>query len=176
MKADRWQEISTLFKSALALEPNQRAAYLQEVCGDASLRHEVESLIAAHEQAGSSMPALEVAARMVAKEPSTVSLGSSIGRYKIIGTLGTGGMGKVYLAEDTRLGRKIALKLLPEEFVKDKNRLSRFEREARAAPALSHPNVCTIHEVGETEDGHHYIAMEYIEGRSLYHRISGHSY
>jgi serine/threonine protein kinase len=109
----------------------------------------------------------------LANEPFTVSLGSSIGRYKIIGTLGTGGMGKVYLAEDTRLGRKIALKLLPEEFVKDKNRLWRFEREARTASALSHPNVCTIHEVGETEDGHHYIAMEYIEGRSLDHRISG---
>src|SRR5256714_14586123 len=90
-----------------------------------------------------------------------------MGRYKIVSALGAGGMGEVYLAPDTRLGRKIALKLLPTHFTTDKDRLRRFEQEAHAASTLSHPNVCVIHEVGETENARHFIAMEYIDGVTL---------
>src|SRR2546423_3120962 len=96
-----------------------------------------------------------------------------MGRYKIVSALGAGGMGEVYLAPDTRLGRKIALKLLPTHFTTDKDRLRRFEQEAHAASTLSHPNVCVIHEVGETENGHHYIAMEFVDGVTLRRRLAG---
>src|SRR5205085_11664368 len=100
-------------------------------------------------------------------------LGQAIGPYKIVTALGAGGMGEVYLAHDPRLGRKIALKLLPAHFTTDKDRLRRFEQEAHAASTLSHPNVCVIHEIGETEHARHYIAMEYIEGVTLRRHLSG---
>ncbi|HUE83129.1 MAG TPA: protein kinase [Pyrinomonadaceae bacterium] len=98
--------------------------------------------------------------------------GQKINQYKIISALGAGGMGEVYLAEDTSLMRKVALKFLPDIFTQDKRHLTRFEREARAVAALSHPNVCTIHEVIETEDGRHCIVMEYVEGATLRERIA----
>jgi serine/threonine protein kinase/Tfp pilus assembly protein PilF len=93
--------------------------------------------------------------------------GQLISHYQVIQLLGVGGMGEVYLAEDTRLGRRVALKLLPASFTTKTDRVRRFEREARAASSLSHPNVCMIHEVGEAEDGRHYIVMEYVEGVTL---------
>src|SRR5687768_13396819 len=98
-------------------------------------------------------------------------IGKSIAHYKIISLLGKGGMGEVYLAQDTRLGRKVALKLLPLPLSKDKDRLRRFEREARSASALNHPNVCVVHEIGETPDGRRFIAMEYINGLTLRQRL-----
>lgn len=173
-KADRWQTIDRLFHSTLSCAPEKRAGFLSQACGDdEALRVEVESLLRAHEQDGSflDLPAYEVAADFLADAFGGLFAGQQIGPYKIISPLAAGGMGEVYLAQDSRLGRKIALKLLPPDFARDQHRVRRFAQEARAASALNHPNVCVIHEVGKTSDGRHFIAMELIEGITLRERI-----
>ena len=98
--------------------------------------------------------------------------GSRLDAYEIVRPLGSGGMGEVWLATEVRLGRKVALKILPADVTRDPLRVERFEQEARAASALNHPNVCTIHALGETSEGQHYIAMEYVEGETLRQRLS----
>lgn len=150
--------------------------FLDEACGgDESLRQQVEVLLTAHEEAGSFIerPAFEVEARSVADDQDESVVGQTIGHYKIISTLGVGGMGEVYLAQDTRLGRMIALKLLPVAFTRDTDRLRRFQQEARAASALNHPNIVSIYEVGQIDD-RHFIASEFVDGETLRHHISGH--
>src|SRR3954452_5697933 len=97
--------------------------------------------------------------------------GSRLDAYELVRPLGAGGMGEVWLATEERLGRKIALKLLPTDLTSDISRVNRFEQEARAASALSHPNVCTIHALAQTAEGQHYIAMEYVEGQTLRNRL-----
>jgi len=176
-----WERIETVFHAALELEPAARGAYLAEACaGDEELRREVESLLAyENETAGFiQKPALEVAANALAADareadqPKTVS--QQIGAYRIIEPLGKGGMGEVYLAFDPRLGRKVAIKLLPAEFTADADRVRRFEQEARAASALNHPNIITIHEIGQAspeECGARYIVEEYVEGETLRQRM-----
>lgn len=174
-KADRWETIDRLFHSTLACAPEKRVGFLSQACGDdEALRVEVESLLRAHEQDGSflDLPAYEVAADFLADAFGGLLAGQQIGPYKIISSLASGGMGEIYLAQDSRLGRKIALKLLPPDFAKDQHRVRRFAQEARAASALNHPNVCVIHEVGKTSDGRHFIAMELIDGITLRERIS----
>src|SRR5829696_8915502 len=99
--------------------------------------------------------------------------GSRLADYEIVRPLGAGGMGEVWLATELRLERKVALKLLPADLTRDPVRVQRFEQEARAASALSHPNVCTILALGETSDGEHYIAMEYVQGETLRKRTAG---
>src|SRR3989304_3540890 len=99
---------------------------------------------------------------------------SVISHYRIVRQIGKGGMGEVFLAQDTKLDRQVALKILPAEFAEDKDRMSRFVREAKSASALNHPNIITIHEIGEI-DGRHFIATEYIEGETLQTRLKGQS-
>lgn len=169
MTPERWQQIEKLYQAALDHAESRRATFLSQACaGDTELRREVESLIWSHEQAGSFIvePALRVAAKMLAADQSSSLVGAMFSHYRIESLLGVGGMGEVYLAEDTSLNRKVALKLLPAHFTKDAERLYRFEREARAASALNHPNIITIYEIGEV-DGHHYTATEFIDGVTL---------
>ncbi len=175
MKPERWQRINELYYSALECEESQRPSFVERACGsDEELRREVEALLAAHNQAGSFLtaPALHVEAEAIAADKTASLLGRQIGHYQVLSLLGAGGMGEVYLAEDTRLGRKIALKFLPREFTQDRERVRRFEREARAASALNHPNILTIFEIGEVE-GAYFIATEFIDGQTLRERLAG---
>jgi eukaryotic-like serine/threonine-protein kinase len=167
---DRWQRIKEIFISAQARPPAERSDYLDEACqDDPSVREEVETLLAADADNDDflSSPAVEFAEGMLAGEPSEFPAGQKIGRFKILCSLGMGGMGQIYLADDENLGRKIALKLISRDFAADPHRVHRFEQEARAASALNHPNVCVIHDVGKTETGRHFIAMEHIQGITL---------
>jgi serine/threonine protein kinase len=178
MTPERYKEVGRLYRAALELEPARWAAYLAEVCGgDEALRQEVESLLD-YEARGERLidqPALKAAARAMAEDqaPSPVPslAGQSIGHFRILSLLGTGGMGQVWLAEDAHLNRKVAIKLLPAEFTADAERMRRFALEARAASALNHPNIMTIHEIGEAEKMH-YIVTEYVKGETLRQRLT----
>lgn len=168
MDPERWQRIKEVLHSALERAPQERAAFVNDACaGDSSLRSEVEALLASHEQAGSFIesPAFELMADSMADQADLLA-GQSLGHYQVIALIGAGGMGEVYLAEDTRLGRKIALKVLTTHFTLDSERLRRFQQEARAASALNHPNILTIHEIGQI-DSRHFMVTEFIEGKTL---------
>ncbi|MCA1630342.1 MAG: protein kinase [Acidobacteria bacterium] len=175
MDVGRWQKTKSLFHDALEREGAARAAFLDAACaGDAGLRREVEALIAAHEESGEFLdaPAYEAATAILADERvPALTEGRRLGHYRIVGVVGEGGMGKVYRALDERLGREVALKLLADSFVRDADRLRRFKQEARAASSLNHPNILTIHEIGE-EGERNYIATELIEGETLRRRIA----
>src|SRR5688572_15350071 len=165
----RWEQIKGLFHATLEHEHAQRPSFLARACADdAPLRHEVESLLASHEQAESFIetPASDVAAALLDEEQPGLVAGQMVGHFRIMDVLARGGMGEVYLAEDTKLGRKIALKLLPPEFTINADRVRRFEQEARAASALNHPNIVTIHEIGQT-DSLNFIAIEFVDGKTL---------
>jgi serine/threonine protein kinase/Tol biopolymer transport system component len=165
------QKMNALLESALKLDPAERSSFLNRACaGNPSLRQEVETRLVAHAKTPVSDDVSS--ARQSKSQPDTgVVVGELISHYKIVSFLGRGGMGEVYLAQDSRLGRKVALKLLPKALSNDEERLRRFEREARSASALSHPNVCVIHEIGETAEGRPYISMEYIDGETLRRRF-----
>ena len=175
MTRERWQRIDQLFHAVLERDPSEQEAFLDEACGgDGDLRHEVATLLAAEAEADTvklKLPA-EVAAEMVAEDQTRPIIGQRIGRYKILSLLGAGGMGDVYLAEDKRLGRKVALKLLKESFIQDAERVRRFEQEARSASALNHPNILTIHEISEADELQ-FIATEFVEGQTLRQRLKG---
>src|SRR5215217_2037264 len=176
---ERWQRIKEIFHAAQERTPAERTSFLKEVCGDdASIREEVEALLTA--DAGNddflSSPAYEFAAGLLASEATEFSAGQKVGPYEILCSLGAGGMGQIYLAHDAKLGRKIALKLISREFATDARRVLRFEQEARAASALNHPNVCVIHEIGITDSGRHFIAMEYIQGITLRDQLARGTY
>ena len=170
-----WQQVKDIFEGALESEGAQREAFLDRACSsDVELRREVESLLRSYGQAGSFMeaPAVALAAESFVGEQKKLLVGQRVKHYQVIGPIGEGGMGEVYLAKDTILGRRVALKVLPDFVVKDPDRLRRFKQEARSASTLNHPNVCVIHEIGETEDGRPFIAMEHIEGVTLRQRMN----
>ena len=173
MEPERWLQVEALYLAAMEREPSHRSAFLAGVCAeDEALRSEVESLISFHERASNFIetPALEVAARLESESQNYSLIGQSLGPYRIFALLGAGGMGEVYRAWDTRLGRQVALKLLPPHSTEDARRVQRFRHEARAASALNHPNIITIHEIGEVETAVgtlHFIATEFIEGHTL---------
>ena len=175
MNDERWRQVERIYHSTLEKKADERSGFLDQECeGDEPLRREIESLLSYETEAKSFIesPALELAARMMADQQfSRVSIGEMINHYKIISHIGMGGMGEVYLAEDTRLRRNVALKFLPMIFTQEGTHLRRFELEARAVAALSHPNVCTIHEVVKTEKGRHCIVMEYVDGMTLRERM-----
>src|SRR5438132_4609532 len=173
MKPERWQQVDELYHAALERPAESRADFLRSACGDdEELRDEVESLLGFKSKAEDFIekPALEIAAKAVAADSGTSVIGKQIGNYQIISLLGQGGMGEVYLAQDTRIGRKVAIKFLPEYLAADERARKRLVKEAQAAAKLEHPNICGIHEVGE-ENGRSFIVMQYIEGETLDNRI-----
>lgn len=175
MTPERYHKIGELFHEALELEADERALFLHRECtGDAELRREVESLLRSHEEGGGviDQPALSVAAELFAEDSNGQVVGQTLaGRYRALALLGAGGMGRVYLAEDAELGRRVALKFLPEHLTHDAEQVRRFRQEARAASALNHPNIITVYGIVE-EGGTSVIASEYIEGETLRERLS----
>ena len=151
MTPERWQQISGLFHAVLERDASERSAFLAQACdGDPSLRCEVESLLASHGEAESFIesPVYEVAAPMFVDDRSRFQNGERVGPYQVTGHIGTGGMGEVYRAKDARLGRDVAIKVLPSAFANDTDRVRRFEQEARAAGVLNHPNILAVYDVG----------------------------
>ena len=169
MPPERWQQIETVFHEALGCEPAKRKAFLEAECaGDEPLRHEVESLLSSLGEADDFIetPPGDIAAELLGTNRAVLELGQQIENYRIVRQLGSGGMGEVYLAEDIRLKRKVALKLLPAHFTVNPDRVRRFEREARAASALNHPNIVTIYQIGQSV-ATHFIATEFVDGKTL---------
>jgi eukaryotic-like serine/threonine-protein kinase len=197
MTPDEWRRLEQVYHEALELPSGDRANFLARAsAGDEVLRRKVEALLKSHDEGGGFLDkhALEVAARAaavhqaglrggqpigddripsfgaVAHDPDGSLIGKMIGPYRTFGLRGAGGMGEVYLAEDTRLDRRVALKILPRDMRLDEDRMRRFMREAKAASALNHPNVATIYDIGES-GGMRFIAMEYVEGETLAEKI-----
>jgi len=185
MTPEQWQHVRDVLAEALERKAEDRPAFLDGACSwDPWLREEVELLLSSAEEARSFLesPALRSTA-LIPEDEVDVLVGGGMGQtqsllgkqvdpYRILSLLGAGGMGQVYLAEDPRLGRMVALKILPAELASDPDRLRRFVREAKAASSLKHPNVAAIYEMGES-NGLHFIAMEHVEGQTLASKISG---
>jgi eukaryotic-like serine/threonine-protein kinase len=181
MTPERWQQIEQVFYAALEHAPAARAKFLDRAClDDLELRARIEALLAADEKAAGfieeaplagAISAIVSQSEVASRGSSERLLGRRIAHYEIQSLLGTGGMGEVYLANDLNLGRPVALKILPSQFTEDVAQVRRFAREARSASALNNPNIITIHEIGQ-EDGLHFMATEFIEGRTLRERLA----
>src|SRR5262245_49921332 len=174
MTPARWQKVKEIFQAALDLAPAERSAFVSKACSDdEAVRNEVESLISSNDRTGKFIdaPAYEDAAQLFAVDRTELKPGQMIESYEIVSFISRGGMGEVYLAHDKRLGRRVALKLLPSGVTKDSNRLRRFEQEARTVSALNHPNIITIFEI-HTIDSSLMIATEFVKVATLRHRLA----
>jgi TolB-like protein/predicted Zn-dependent protease len=174
MTPARFQTIEEIYRAVLDQHPDEISAFLDKACeGDEVLRHKVEALLASRERAASFIEtsAVGLAAKIIQNGEAESLVGHTIGHYKISESIGTGGMGEVYLATDVVAGRKAALKLLPLRFTGDAERLKRFQQEERAVVGLNHPNILTVYEIGE-DHSIHYIASELIEGETLHDRLT----
>jgi len=173
MEVERLKQIEDIYHAALEIPPGKRESFFKEFCGeDENLRREVESLLTFDKTFDKFVdtPPESLAAEMFSEQKKEANfISSEFGRYKIKKLLGEGGMGKVYLAEDTELERLVALKTLPADFSNDQTRVRRFIREAKAVSALNHPNILTIYEIGNFQNLH-FIATEYIKGETLRQR------
>jgi TolB-like protein/Flp pilus assembly protein TadD len=173
MPSERWRTCTDIFHDALARAPDERSAFLERSCaGDPDLRKQVETLLKYHDEAGEfiASSAAAEAPELLTEDPDAL-IGQQLGNYRIDGVLGVGGMGVVYLGHDERLGRKVGLKLLPRSLVNDETQLERLKFEARTVSGLNHPNIVTVHEIGQA-DSTHFIAIEFIEGVTLRERIA----
>src|SRR6266581_537309 len=174
MTPARFQTIEEIFLAAVEQEPGQVSAFLDTACeGDAVLRREVEKLLASDQRAVRFIErsTIGLATKIIENGQADLLVGQTFGHYKISKRIGSGGMGDVYLANDMTAGRKAALKLLPERFTSDAERLKRFQQEAHALVGLNHPNILTVYEIGE-DHSTHYIASELIEGETLRQRLT----
>lgn len=173
MTPERWEQIGRLYEQVSEMAPDERSRFLDRACrGDVELRREVESLLAAEDAVGDfiAAPALKDAAELLTAETPGSLVGKQIGHYQILSFVGAGGMGEVYAAQDPRLGRKVAIKLLLAGVSHDADRLRRFAQEARAVGMLNHPNILTVHDVGAYQDAP-YIVSELLEGQTLRERL-----
>lgn len=174
MTPDQWQKIDEVFQRAVTLDASERGIFLDEVCAeDQFVRSRVEAMLASDATGWDliEQTALEAGAPLFAVEQDQLESGQRIRHYEILRLIGRGGMGEVYLAQDQKLNRHIALKLLPCDYAKHRDRLRRFEHEAKAVSALNHPNILTIHELGEI-DGQPFIATEFVDGETLRQRMT----
>ncbi len=170
--SQRWDNCTEIFNAAVAQPPHERPAFLEGSCdGDEALRRQVEVLLQYHNRSGDFLatPAFALAPELLLSDPAAL-VGQHLGGYRVDAIAGAGGMGVVYLACDERLGRKVALKLLPPSIAADPAELERLQREARTASALNHPNIVTIHEIGQADDIE-YVATEFVEGITLRERM-----
>ncbi len=169
MNRNEWQKVKKIFDAALELAPNRRKLFLDKSCGDDDgLRREVEKLLAsfADDSFMEQPAAREVASVIIKAETKNLEAGKRFGHYEIIEQIGAGGMGEVYLAQDKKLDRKVAIKILNDQFSRHESNLNRFIQEAKAASSLNHPNILVIHEIGESEDAY-YIVSEFVQGVTL---------
>ena len=174
MEIERWKQIERVYNKVFDTSADKRSALLDETCaGDPDLRREVESLLSASDDPATFLSRQELQGHIsrLASEPAAQVVGSTVGHYHVLSFLGAGAMGEVYLARDSILDRQVALKLLPEQYTQDPERVARFVREAKAASSLNHPNIITIHEIGQA-NGIWFIAAEYIEGVTLRERLA----